>query len=67
MSPDQRFLYVGNRRKSNEIVTYAINQDTGKRTSVERYSSGGIELRAFDIDAAGHYLIIANVFSNTIS
>lgn len=67
LSPDQRFLYVGNRRKSNEIVTYAINQDTGKLTLVERFLSGGIEPRAFDIDATGQYLIVANVFSHTIS
>lgn len=67
LSPDQRFLYVGNRRKSNEIVTYAVNQETGKISLVGRYSSGGIEPRAFDIDATGQYLIVANTFSNTVS
>ena len=31
------------------------------------YSSGGIEPRAFDIDATGQYLIVAKVFINTVS
>lgn len=66
-SPDQRFLYVGNRRKTNEIVAYAVDNKTGKLTLVDRYPSGGIEPRAFDIDATGEYLIVANVFSNTVS
>ncbi|CAM4071118.1 lactonase family protein [Acinetobacter pragensis] len=67
LSPDQRFLYVGNRRKSNEIAAYSVDQETGRLTLVGRYSSGGIEPRAFDIDATGQYLIVANVFSNTVS
>ena len=67
LSPDQRFLYVGNRRKSNEIVAYSVSQETGRLTLVGHYSSGGIEPRAFDIDATGQYLIVANVFSNTVS
>jgi len=66
-SPDQHFLYAGNRRKSNEIVAYAVNQETGRLALVDRYASGGMEPRAFAIDASGHYLIVANVFSNTIS
>ena len=67
LSPDQRFLYVGNRRKSNEIVAYSVSQETGRLTLVGHYSSGGIEPRAFDIDATGQYVIVANVFSNTVS
>lgn len=67
LSPDQRFLYVGNRRKSNEIVAYSVSQETGRLTLVGHYSSGGIEPRAFDIDATGQYLIVTNVFSNTVN
>ena len=64
-SPDQKFLYVGNRKKVNEIVTYAVND--GKLTLVGRYSSGGVEPRAFAIDASGEYLIVSNVFTHTVS
>lgn len=67
LSPDQHFLYVGNRRKTNEIVVYSVNPETGKLTLVERTASGGIEPRAFEIDASGNYLIVANVFSNTVT
>lgn len=66
-SPDQKFLYVGNRRKTNEIVAYAVDATTGKLNLVGRYPSGGTEPRAFDIDASGQYLVVANVFSNTVS
>ncbi|QIO05889.1 lactonase family protein [Acinetobacter shaoyimingii] len=66
-SPDQKFLYVGNRKKVNEIVAYAVDSKNGKLSLVGRYPSGGIEPRAFDIDATGQYLIVANVFSNTVS
>lgn len=58
---------MGNRRKSNEIAAYSVDQETGRLTLVGRYLSGGIEPRAFDIDATGQYLIVANVFSNTVS
>ena len=66
-SPDQKFLYVGNRKKVNEIVAYSVDSKTGKLTLIDRYPSGGIEPRAFDIDETGEYLVVANVFSNTVS
>ena len=66
-SPDQKFLYVGNRKKVNEIVAYAVDSKTGKLTLIDRYPIGGIEPRAFDIDETGEYLVVANVFSNTVS
>ncbi|OTG89038.1 lactonase family protein [Acinetobacter sp. ANC 3813] len=46
---------------------YSIHQETGRLTLVGHYSSGGNEPCAFDIDAAGQYLIVADVFSNTVS
>lgn len=66
-SPDNKFLYVGNRKEINEIVGYKVDEKTGLLTLVGRYSSGGIEPRAFSIDKSGEYLIVSNVHSHTVS
>ncbi len=65
-SPDHKFLYVGNRRKVNEIVVFRADPTTGKLTLTKRFSSGGIEPRAFAFDKTGQYMIIANVYSNNV-
>ncbi|ARU96135.1 lactonase [Tatumella citrea] len=65
-SPDHKFLYVGNRRKVNEIVVFKADPTTGKLTLTKRFSSGGIEPRAFAFDKTGQYMIIANVYSNNV-
>ncbi|MEB3754131.1 lactonase family protein [Acinetobacter sp. MD2(2019)] len=66
-SPDGKFLYVGNRGKSNEIVVYAVDATSGQLTLSGRYSSSGVEPRAFAFDQTGTYLLVSNVFSNTVS
>mgnify|MGYP004705805469 FL=1 len=65
-SPDHKFLYVGNRRHDNTIVVYKVNQDTGKLSLSNRFSSGGIEPRAFAFDKTGQYILVANLFSNNV-
>ncbi|WP_324647036.1 lactonase family protein [Acinetobacter sp. MD2] len=66
-SPDGKFLYVGNRGKTNEIVVYAVDAKTGRLTLSGQYNSGGAEPRAFAFDQTGTYLFVSNVFSNTVS
>ncbi|MCF9033746.1 lactonase family protein [Acinetobacter nectaris] len=66
-SPDNKFLYVGNRKDVNEIVTYKVDEATGKLTLVGHYTSGGVEPRAFSMDKTGEYLLISNVHSHTVS
>ena len=66
VSPDGRFLYASNRGDANEIVVYAINQETGLLTFVERQSSMGNHPRNFVIDPSGKYLLVANQKSNNI-
>lgn len=65
-SPDKKFLYVGNRRRSNEIVVYKVDATTGKLSLSNHFSAGGIEPRAFAFDKTGQYMLVANVFSNNI-
>lgn len=65
-SPDNKFLYVGNRRKVNEIVEYKADPNKGTLTLVKRFPSGGVEPRAFAFDKTGQFMIIANVYSNNV-
>ncbi|MBK0377816.1 lactonase family protein [Mucilaginibacter sp. SD-g] len=66
ISPDGKFLYASNRGDANEIIVYAINQDTGELTYVDRTSSKGKGPRNFVIDPTGSFLLVANQNSNTV-
>ena len=66
LSPDGRFLYVGNRGEKNQIVRYAVDKNTGKLSAAKTYSAGGVEPRDFTFDATGRYLFVANVYSNNV-
>jgi 6-phosphogluconolactonase (cycloisomerase 2 family) len=66
-SPDGRFLYVGNRRNTNQIVAYAVDPASGRLSLVGRYPAGGREPRAFAFDATGNYLLVADVFTNNLA
>jgi 6-phosphogluconolactonase len=60
------FLYATNRGTANEIVIYAINQETGLLTFVNRQDTGGNHPRNFVIDPTGNFLLVANMKSNNI-
>jgi len=66
VSPDGLFLYATNRGTANEIVTYAINQENGLLTFINRQGTGGNHPRNFVIDPTGNYLLVANMKSNNI-
>lgn len=66
LSPDGKFLYASNRGDANEIVIYAIDQQNGRLSFVERKASGGETPRNFMIDPSGRYLLAANQGSDTI-
>lgn len=66
ISPDGRFLYASNRGDANEIVAYAIDQQNGTLSFIERKSSGGETPRNFVIDPSGRYLLAANQESDSI-
>ncbi|MFD2144264.1 lactonase family protein [Mucilaginibacter antarcticus] len=57
ISPDGLFLYATNRGTANEIVAYAIDQQTGRLTFVDRYLTGPVP-RNFVIDPTGQYLLV---------
>jgi len=66
VSPDGLFLYATNRGDVNEIVVYAVNQETGLLTFVDRQGTGGNHPRNFVIDPTGNFLLVANMQSNNV-
>jgi len=66
LSPDGRFLYVSNRLETNEIICYAVNQETGGLAFVSRQSTYGKNPRDFAIDPSGNYLVVANQGSDSM-
>ncbi|MEZ2338102.1 lactonase family protein [Mucilaginibacter sp. RCC_168] len=66
ISPNGKFLYASNRLETNEIIVYAINQETGELTFVQRQSSMGKNPRDFAIDPTGKFLLVANQNSDSI-
>lgn len=66
VSPDGKFLYASTRNVLNQIVIYAIDQQSGKLTQVGRQSTEGKSSRTFAIDPTGNWLLVTNQGSNTI-
>lgn len=60
VSPNGKFLYASNRGDANNIVIYAIDQNTGKLTVKGFQSTMGKTPRNFMIDPTGHWLLAAN-------
>jgi 6-phosphogluconolactonase len=66
ISPDGKFLYASNRLETNEISVFAIDQETGTLTFVQRTSTAGKNPRDFAIDPSGSYMVVANQDSDSI-
>ncbi len=59
-----KFLY-GSNRGHDSIVTYAIDQATGKLTLVNFTPTGGKNPRNFAIDPTAHWLLASNQAGNS--
>ncbi|WP_454803437.1 lactonase family protein [Mucilaginibacter phyllosphaerae] len=66
ISPNGKFLYATNRGDANDISVFAINQESGDLTFIERKPTGGKGPRNFVIDPTGRFLLIANQNSDSI-
>ena len=66
ISPSGRFLYASDRLDASAIMVYAINQETGKLTFMQRQLTYGKNPRDFAIDPTGKFLLAANQDSDTI-
>jgi 6-phosphogluconolactonase len=65
VSPSGKFLY-GSNRGHNSIVSFAINESTGKLTYLEHVPTQGKTPRNFTIDPTGNFLLAANQESDTV-
>ena len=65
VAPNGKFLY-GSNRGHDSIVSYRIDEKTGKLEYVEHTSTGGKTPRNFAIDPDGQFLLAANQNSDSI-
>ncbi len=65
VAPNGKFLY-GSNRGHDSIVSYRIDEKTGKLEYVEHTSTGGKTPRNFAIDPGGQFLLAANQNSDLI-
>ena len=63
--PSGKFLY-GSNRGHDTIVSFSIDQQTGRLTSIEHRPTQGRTPRAFGIDPTGSYLLAANQRSDSV-
>lgn len=60
------FLYVSNRGGANQLISFSINQKTGRATFLERTSSLGKGPRNFAIDPSGKFLLVTHQYTDDI-
>lgn len=65
-SSDGRFVYASN-RGANSMQVYAVDEQTGRLTEVQRISATGKTPWDFSLDPTGRWLLVANNASNSIN
>ena len=65
LSPDEKFLYVTNRGKANDISCFSVDK-VGKLNFVEQISTNGDGPRNFSITPDGCYVFVAHQFTDNI-
>ena len=65
VSPSGKFLY-GSNRGHDSIVTFAVDQRTGKLKQLEHVSTEGKWPRNFIIDPTGRFLLVANQHTDNV-
>ena len=64
--PNGKFLY-GSNRGNDSIVTFQIDQNTGKLSFIVLTPTNGKTPREFNIISSGKYLLVGNQDSNSVS
>jgi len=64
--PNGKFLY-GSNRGHDSIALFAIDQTTGRLTSLGHFPAGGRTPRHFNIDPSGKILLSANMDSDSVT
>jgi 6-phosphogluconolactonase len=65
MTPDGRFLYVGNRGHES-LAIFEVDPESGKLTARGHRSTLGRHPRHFNIDPTGTFLVAANMHSDNV-
>lgn len=65
--PSGDFLYASNRGDANDIVTYRIDDATGRLSLVDRQREHVRWPRTFTFDPSGQYLLVANRRGDSVS
>jgi len=65
LTPNGRWLYVSN-RGHNSLAMYAVDQETGRLSSLGNQTTGGKTPRDFAIDPSGTFLLAANQDSDNV-
>jgi 6-phosphogluconolactonase len=66
VSPDGRFLYATNRKSSNTITIFKIDELSGHLSLINYQSTLGSTPRNFNFDLSGNFLLVANQDSDEI-
>ena len=66
LSPDEKFLYVTNRKPANDITCFSVETDH-KLTYVQHVSTKGDGPRNFAITPDGQYVFVAHQFTDNIT
>jgi 6-phosphogluconolactonase len=66
ISPDDRFIYVSN-RGHNSVAVFAVDQDSGKLTLVDRTPCGGKFPRNLALTPSARHLFAANQKSGRVT
>jgi 6-phosphogluconolactonase len=67
VSGDGRFLYVSLRGDQDSIVVYAVNKQAGTLKEIQRISSQGKTPWSFGVDPTGHWMLVTNEASNSVT
>jgi 6-phosphogluconolactonase len=65
VAPSGKFLY-GSNRGHDSIVTFAIDESTGRLQYLETVSTKGKWPRNFTIDPGGRFLLVANQHTDNV-
>ncbi|WP_282122078.1 lactonase family protein [Algibacter mikhailovii] len=67
ISSDGKFLYASNRGPEEDSISiFSIDQESGLLSLVGHQSTQGQHPRNFAISPSGHFLLVANQFSNNV-
>jgi 6-phosphogluconolactonase len=67
VSGNGRFLYVSLRGDQDSIVAYSVNKHAGTLKEIQRISSQGKTPWSFGIDPTGHWMLVTNEASDSVT